>query len=245
MAINLAELNKAKQHPPIVCLHGPEGTGKSTTANGFPKAYWLNLENSTYDFDPYQVQVPTTYSELLEHIDALLEQEHDYKTLIIDTLDKLEIMYTDHVCKENGWKNISEPAYGKGYSARSALFQDFWDDIKKLNTKKGMIIVLIAHSQIVKVQDPILPEYDKHTLQLYKTENAFIRREADLVGYGMIETFTSSDGNRNLATTAGERQIRTHPNPAYDAKTRRANMPDVLPMNAKAILNCYKSNKKE
>lgn len=244
MAINLAELNKAKQHPPIIVLHGHEGTGKSTTANGFPNAFWLNLENSTYDFEPYQVQVPANYGALMEMLEALQEQEHDFKTLIIDTLDKLEIMMTASVCNANGWNSISDPDWGKGYSARTTEFQKFWSIIKDLNTRRNMVIVLIAHSVVVPVTDPILPSYDKHTLNIYKTENAFVRREADLIGYCMIEAFTTTDGTRNLATTAGERQIRTHPNPAYDAKTRRSDMPEILPMDAKAILNCYKNTKK-
>ena len=241
MAINLAELQKTTQHPPIIVLHGHEGIGKSTTANGFPGAYWLNLENSTYDFEPNQVQVPKTYSELLEHLEALAEQPHDFKTLIIDTMDKVEIMMTAHVCARNTWTNITDPAYGKGYGERSAEFQRFWSMILDINERRKMAIVLIAHSQIVKVEDPILPAYDKHTLQLYKTENAFIRREADLVGYCMIETYTSNaDGTRNLATTAGRRVIKVRPHPAYDAKTRKSAMPDELDMSAEAILAYYR-----
>lgn len=242
--IDLKTLEKAKQHPPIIVLHGHEGIGKSTAANQFQNALWCNLENSTYDFDPYMPLTPQTYSEIIELLQALIEQKHDYKTLIIDTIDKLETMMTSYICAKNNWRAITEPAYGKGYGDRSAEFLNFWNLITTLNTQKNMVIVIIAHSQVVKVEDPILPAYDKHTLQLYKTENQFIRREADLVGYCMIETFTSNDGTRNLATTAGERQIRVWPNPAYDAKTRRANMPEILPMSAKAILDCYRIPKK-
>lgn len=244
MATDLNALKKSTQHPPIITLHGHEGIGKSTVANGFPNAMWLNLEDTTYDFDPYFPVTPETYTDVIGILDGLLEQDNEYKTLIIDTMDKLEILMTEHICAENGWSSISDPAYGKGYSARSAEFQtNFWKKIRDLNRKKHMVIILIAHSKIEKVQDPILPEYDKHTLQLYKTENAFIRRESDLVGYCMIEAFTTSDGKRNMATTAGEHQIRTRPNPAYDAKTRKINMPEILKMEAKAILNCYRTQK--
>ncbi len=247
MATDLKQLQNSRQHPPIIVLHGQEGTGKSTTANQFPKAFWLNLENSTYDFAPCMVQVPKTYEEVIDLLTALRDQEHEYRTIIIDTLDKLEIMMGVYVCANNGWDAIGEPAYGKGYEARTNEFQRFWALIKDLNERKNMIVVLIAHSQVVKVEDPILPTYDCHAIQLYKKESAFVKREADLVGYCMIESYTSNDGKRNIATTAGEHQIRTHHNPAYDAKTRRASMPDVLPMNAKAILDCYRkpTTKKE
>lgn len=245
MAIKLNELKKATQHPPIIVLHGHEGIGKSTTANGFPNAYWLNLENSTYDFEPNQVQVPADYAELLEHLEALAKQPHDYKTLIIDTLDKVESMMSAHICKRNSWTSITEPSYGKGYGERSSEFQYMWNLIRDLCERRGMAVILIAHSQIVKVQDPILPEYDKHTLQLYKTENAFVRREADLVGYCMIEAYTSSaDGKRNLATTAGKRVVKVRPNPAYDAKTRKSTMPDELDMSAEAIMQYYRPQNK-
>lgn len=243
MAINLAELQKTTQHPPIIVLHGHEGIGKSTTANGFPGAYWLNLENSTYDFEPNMVQVPKTYSELLDHLSALAEQQHSFKTLIIDTLDKVEIMMTEFVCASNGWKSISDPDYGKGYGKRSAEFQNFWNHIKAINDR-GIAIVIIAHTMITEIKDPILPTYDRHTINIYKTENAFIRREADLVGYCMIEVNTRSGGEkRNLATTAGRRVIKVRPHPAYDAKTRKVAMPDELDMSADSILQYYKPNR--
>jgi hypothetical protein len=204
---------------------------------------WLNLEDSTYAFEPHMVQIPQTYEEVIDIIDALLEQEHGYKTLIIDTLDKLEILMTTHACLKNGWKRISDPDWGRGYDARTADFKVLWEKLRELTRTKNMIVVLIAHSALEKVQDPILPAYDTHAIQIYKKERPLVLREADLVGYCMIESFTSQDGKRNVATTAGERQIRTWPHPAYDAKTRCEGMPEILPMAAKAIMNCYSTKK--
>ena len=34
-----------------------------------------------------------------------------------------------------------------------------------------MTIILIAHAAVVKVADPPLPEYDKQSIHLYKTES--------------------------------------------------------------------------
>ena len=45
----------------------------------------------------------------------------------------------------------------------------------------------------------------------------------------LVKTYTTNDGKRNLATTAGEHVILTHSNPAYTAKTRYE-MPDEIPM---------------
>lgn len=230
MAINLNELKKSTRKAPRILLHGGEGVGKTTFACGAPSVYMLDLEKGVAMCDPLMTQEPTSYDEVMDHIKALATQDHEYKTLVIDSLDVLESMITDHVCKLNGWNAITEPAYGKGYGARTDMcWSPFWRCLDYLRDTKNMMIILIAHSQVVEVKDPILPSFDAHELHLYKTEKAKATEWPDVIGYCMIKTYTTSDGTRNLATTAGERVILTRKNPAYSAKNRY-NMPEEIPL---------------
>jgi len=244
MAINLSELKKSTQKPPRILIHGGEGVGKTTFACNAPNVYMLDLEKGRAQCNPLMAQEPTTYNQVLEHISALIEQDHDYHTLVIDSLDVLETMISDHVCKAGGYKSISTPGFGKGYGERTMVWAEFWKALDYLRDTKNMMIIMIAHSQIVKVEDPILPSFDCHELHLYRTDKAKAVEIPDIVGYCMIKTYTTKDGERNMATTAGERVIKLTKNPAYTAKNRYS-LPDELPLNWDTFYAALKNTNKQ
>jgi len=231
MAIDLKKLKKEKDHPPRICLHGSMGCGKSMTATCAPVPMWLNLEKSVLARDlGIGNQTPSSYPEVMEYLTALLTQEHEFKSIIIDTLDRLEKMITDYVCEVNGYENISKTPWGEGLTARTKEWLKFFNLLDRLNTEKGMIVIVVCHSVIVDIEDPVLPKYGKHTLNLYKRDAPYVTGWVDLVGYCMIKTFTTTDGERNLAITDNEHIICCQPKPAYDAKTRYEDIPDEIPM---------------
>lgn len=231
MATDLNQLKKATRKAPRILVYGGEGVGKTTFACGAPDVYLMDLERGAVLNDPLMIQEPTTYTEVMDQIKALCTQDHPYRTLVIDSLDALETMCTAHTCKAHGWTAITEPAYGKGYGARTdECWAPLWRALDYLVEHQSMIIILIAHSRIVKFEDPVLPEYDMYEVNLYKTEKSKAVDWPDVVGFCTIKTYTTSDGKRNVATTAGERVILTQKNPAYSAKTRYG-MPEEMPLN--------------
>jgi hypothetical protein len=241
MPIDLNTLKEPPQKAPRILIHGGEGVGKTTFACGAPNVYLLDLEKGRVNNKPMMPQEPDSYDEVLEHIIALIEQDHKYKTLVIDTLDVLESMITDKVCNKRGWECISDPGFGKGYDARTAIWYDFWKALECLRETKNMIIIMIAHSQVVSVKDPILPTFDSQELHLYKTEKAKATEWPDIVGFCMIKAYTTKDGARNLATTAGKRVILTSKNPAYTAKNRYG-MPEEIPLSWGEFEKHFKTN---
>ena len=229
MAYNLAELKTNLAKPPRICIYGGEGVGKTTFACKSHKPLVLNLEDG---IPPALSSIPNirakTYAECMDVLEALYTQDHDFKTVVVDSLDVIEEMITHKVCAENRYTDISKGAYGAGYQARTAVWANFFKCLDLLRDK-GLTIILIAHAAVVKVADPLLPEYDKQSIHLYKTESLRVVEWCDVVGYALVKTYTTNDGKRNLATTAGEHVILTHSNPAYTAKTRYE-MPDEIPM---------------
>ena len=235
MAIDLKSLQKNRAKAPRILIHGGEGVGKTTFACSAPSPVVIDLESGLGVLEVPHVQ-PDTYIEVLDVINALIEQEHDYKTVVIDSLDALESMITIETCTRNKWSSISEPAYGRGYAERTALWTPLWVALDKLRDVRNVIIIMIAHSQIVKVEDPVLPAFDKHTPHLYKTETAKVTEWPDVVGYAMIKTYVTADPvgksekvARCRATSAGERVLLTTSNPAYTAKSRYP-MPEEIPL---------------
>lgn len=238
MAINLAELKRVVDHPPRVCLLGNRGTGKTQTATGAPVPMFLNLEKSRITRDlGIGNQKPETYEEVLEYIEALRTQEHGFKSLIIDTVDVLEAMMTDYICRNNGYANINQTSWGEGLSKRDDEWRRFLRLLDRLN-ERGLYIILIGHTIINEMRDPMLPTFDRFDLKLHKRTGPIVLDWTDLNGFCMIKCYTSDNGERKSATTAGERVICCQPNPAYEAKTRYANIPNEIPMDW-AVLEDY------
>ena len=77
--------------PPIVVLHGLPGVGKTTLAADFPAPVFLQVEDGI----PVGIELATfglleNYSAIIDALRYLGTETHDYRTLVLDSLDKLE-----------------------------------------------------------------------------------------------------------------------------------------------------------
>lgn len=73
-------------------MYGPAGVGKTTAAIQFPKAYIIDCERGT---DQYDEQITTSggvvfptsdMAEVIAEVKSLLTEKHDYRTLVIDPI---------------------------------------------------------------------------------------------------------------------------------------------------------------
>ena len=96
--------------------------------------------------------VAKTYKEFMDNLLSLLNEDHDYKTVAVDSLDWLEKLMKAYVCEENGWNDISQPAYGKGFAATLKLWEEYLEILNRLRDEKGMTILQIAHNEIKRFE---------------------------------------------------------------------------------------------
>jgi GTPase SAR1 family protein len=87
-----------------IVLYGPEGIGKTTLASQFPSPVFIDLESGSDTLDVVRVDPPDSFDELLTLMDEL--KHEDFKTVVIDTADKLEQLITAHVLAEHDLKSI-------------------------------------------------------------------------------------------------------------------------------------------
>src|SRR5574343_275999 len=107
----LTNITKGRKTKPLrVVLYGVEGIGKSTFAANAPKQIFICAENGTghLDIDRYQ---PKEFGDVLDFLGSLACESHDYQTIVIDTLDWLEPLVLQAVCKQGGKRSIDDFAY--------------------------------------------------------------------------------------------------------------------------------------
>ena len=104
--------------PPRLMIYGSEGVGKSTFAANAPKAVFVQTEDGLSEIDCARLPLVGSFDELLTQLKAIRDEEHDYQTLCLDSLDWTERLVWDRVCADYGVKCIekADGGYGKGYT---------------------------------------------------------------------------------------------------------------------------------
>ena len=233
MSFDLKSISKTRRvRAPKVVVVGTGKIGKTTFAAMAPNAIGILTEDGAEAVDAQAFPLASSLAEVYAAIDTLINQEHEFQTLFIDSLDWLEPMVQDYVCKQNNWKNIEQPGFGKGYVAAAEEWRNLLSGLEVLRAAKGMGIILIAHDKIKRIEDPLTEGYDSHVLKLHDRAAALVSEWADVVGYAGYRIFTSKTdagfGNKETkATTTGERILHVEPHPAHCGGNRfgLSNMP--------------------
>jgi DNA polymerase III delta prime subunit len=217
--------------PPRVIIYGPPGVGKTTFAAGAPQPIFIQCEEGADVVGAARFPVSTTYHDVSENIDALLAEKHEYKTVVIDSIDWLEPMVLHAVCTDNKWENIEAPGYGKGYTVADSYWRSLCTKLNALRDS-GMVTILIGHSKIKRFVSPDQEPYDRYQIKVHDRAADILMEHADLVGFGNFRTSTKEVDvgfNRKVsrAIATGERVLYTQARPAFIAKSRYP-MPDEI-----------------
>jgi hypothetical protein len=138
--ISIASIHQATTSlPPRLVVHGLPGAGKTTLAARFPRPVFLQTEDGT----PAGLKLATfgllqSYADVHGALIALGSEPHDFHTLVLDSLDKLEGLVWIDVCNSNKWASIEAPGYGRGYVIADKWWRDFLAALDWLRRERGM-----------------------------------------------------------------------------------------------------------
>jgi len=222
-----------------VVLYGPGKIGKSTTAASAEKPIGLLTEDGCSDINAQAFPLCQSLADVYSGIDALLNEDHDFKTVFLDSLDWLEPLLHAHVCQVNGWNDIEKPGYGKGYIAAAEEWRLLLSGFDELRNVRSMGIILIAHEQIRRFENPLTDSYDVYTLKLHQRATALVQEWADVIAFANYRTFTrKEDAGFNKKETkaigSGERLLYLEARPAFLAGNRFG-LPAELPLSAESF----------
>jgi len=220
-------------------FYGVEGVGKSTLAADAPAPIYLDLEDGTglldcarYPFrDGPGGHVAASYRDVVSAVEDLLVNGHEFKTLVIDTIDRLEPLLWAHVCQRDSerWNktitSIEGYGYGRGYQVALDEWRVLCQKLDELRTRRGMSIVFVGHAQVKTFHNPEGDDYDRYSLRIHEKAAGFLREWCDVLGFCCFEGGAGKldgDGDRERVKgfSTGRRLIRLERTAAYDAKSR-------------------------
>ncbi|MBC8355766.1 MAG: ATP-binding protein [Planctomycetes bacterium] len=232
--------------PPRIMVYGTEGIGKSTLAARAPQPVFVQTEDGLGEIDCHKFPLAGTFDDVIAALTELHTEEHDFQSIVVDSLDWLERLIWDAVCETYGAKSIEkvDGGYGKGYIYALSPWRQFLDRLSALHKDRCMAVILIAHAKIEKFEDPESSPYDRYSPRLHKHAGALLTEWCDAVLFATrkLRTQTEDTGFGRKRTIAhavgkdgGERVLRTIGGPSCVAKNRYDLEPE-LPLDWNALL---------
>lgn len=218
--------------PPRICFYGVHGIGKSTLAAQFPEPIFISTEDGVDNLDVTSFPRASHVDEVVDNIKTLIREEHDFKTVVVDSVDWLvEPLIVSNVESNHDAKDL---AYGKGQMLVAEEFREILQGLDALRRKRGMNVVLLAHANVVRFDDPRSEGYDRYTPKLPNRCNALLQEWVDVLAFAAFKVIIKKseagfNKEKTRGITTGERLLHFVENPAFLAKNRYT-LPDEVEM---------------
>ena len=231
-----------KPNPPITdpsqyttMVYGQPKIGKTTFASHATKPLFLATEPGTKALEVYDVQI-RDWDTLLTTLGEVAKGDHDFKEIVVDTVDNAYEFCKAAVCAENGWDDPADAGYGKGFNAVNGEFKRVM--LKLVSLPYGVMLLSHAKEKIVETRTG---DYTRIVPTMPDGAAKIVKGLVDVMLYCDLQASKGEGG------TEYTRIIRTRPTLNYDAGCRFPGLPEVLPLDhaeyIKAFHKAAKTNK--
>lgn len=231
MAISLQSISRGgSDRAPLIVLHGPPGIGKTTFASSADSPIFIRTEDGLGGLEVDTFPESESVSDVMESLAALYEDGHGYQTVVIDSLSALEPLIWKQVASDHGKDNLEDLGFGKGYIYAMDYWREVIEACKGL-AKRGIMPILIAHTDIVKFDSPEADPYDRYQIKLHKRAFQYLYEQADIIGFAAypVHVKTTDKSDKGKGVKKGERELTLVERPALIAKNRYS-MPETVPL---------------
>lgn len=196
----------------IILIYGRAGIGKSTICASFDKAIFLATEPGLNHLDVYSTPI-TTWSDFLQACKELATEDHGFKTVVIDTVDRLIPLCQEFFEKKMEVEHISDLPMGKGWSLVTA-------EIGRVLTKLSQMpmgLVIVSHSKQEEVETKT-SKFSRYTIDIGGKNQNVILNLMDII------LFMDSEMRKGEEISV----IRTKPSLYWEAKDKSKLLDDNI-----------------
>jgi len=213
----LDQATKPKQGAVVVTIIGDAGLGKTSLGATFPNPVFIRAEDGMGsipdDIRPMALPVLTSVGDLWDQLMALIQEDHGYDTVVIDSVTALETMFVDHVVDTDPKKprgvQQAHGGYGMGRDMVGTMHRRVRKAAGRL-VERGVNVVFLAHTDTIRIEPPDADPYTKYSMRLHDKSMQPYVDNVDLVGFLRLETFVTGDSERKKAISDGTRQLVCH-----------------------------------
>lgn len=214
----LEKVSKPKNRAIVATIIGDAGLGKTSLAATFPRPIFIRAEDGMSsipeDVRPDAFPRIRDVDDLKEQLTALIKEDHNYETLVVDSVTALETIFCDHVVDTDPKKPKgilqANGGFGAGRDAVASLHRRLRKSAELL-VERGMHVVFLAHADTVRMEPPDADPFTKYTMRLHEKSMQPYTDNVDLVGFLRLETYViGEDSERKKAISDGTRQLVCH-----------------------------------
>lgn len=217
-------------------LYGAPKIGKSTFCSRADDALFIATEPGLNHLETFNIPV-NSWKDFNDALTELEKGGHPFKTLIIDTVDKLCDFCEQDICAKNKVETLLDFGYGKGFSIYKTEMIRALQRIFSL----GMGVIMTSHSQLADVDTP-QGRMTKWTPTFAKRIQDVVIPLIDIIAFAQSHQTIDAKGER-----VEERVMQVQPSSLWIAGDRTGRLPATMPFKFavfKRTLEAKKSDQK-
>ena len=217
---------------PAMVIYGPEKSGKTSLAAWSKNPIFAMSSNETgletlidYGQLGETANMPAfqSWEEFLKFLDRILVEEHNFETLVLDTLNGFEKMAEAFVTTTEFGGDTSKRGflhYMVGYKATTPHWSAMLNLLDQIREEKGMTIIGLCHQQVHSFKNPTGQDYDRYQPQMHERQWGATHQWADLIMFLDTVTVVDEEGSRPKAKGGPQRIARCQKSATWDAGNR-------------------------
>lgn len=227
---------RKRRRPLYALLYGPAGIGKSTFGSTLPKPIFLQTERGLDQITVPRFPLIRTLADYKSQIQVLVSEHHDYESIVIDTVDGLDLAIQAEVCQKGKVNSIEDFGYGRGWTYVREIWVKILDRLTEMSERWN--VLLIAHASVKTIADPQLgTPYDQWQLRLQDRSADMIKQSVDMLLFAQLQRSIDKEtpkARKGRAIINDDREMWTSPVTGVVAKNR-FNLPNPMEFTWEAL----------
>lgn len=206
-------------HKLSMLLYGAPKIGKSTFCSRIDDALFIATEPGLNYLETYNVRV-NSWLEFLEVMAALKREQHNFKVIIIDTIDRLCDFCDSYICEQAKAQTIGDVGgYGKGY----ALFKTEMNRVFQKIYAMDLGVVITSHTVLAEIPTPSGKQI-QYQPSVQKRIQDIIIPLVDIIGFAHSVMSLNKEGD-----CVETRMLETSETASWVAGDRTGRLPATMP----------------